>query len=188
MGSVADEPKEIDPFSLPFDRDAAADGLRRIAELLEIDRDGVSLYPRLEAMKLAKSLGVQYPSGQAEFHLQDAFCAALLEVHDYSDGGPCPTPDYLRLLAGHLARTHNSQVSATIPQTPLQQAILHALDGRALTADALAAEVCAGDRPRLYKGGKKATGNLHELKRLGKVAHRRGVGYYRPDAPPPETK
>jgi hypothetical protein len=63
--------------------------------------------------------------------------------------------------------------------TLLQRRILAALEYRALRADDLQAELNV-DRSWLYRGG------LHELMREGLVKNHRRVGYYRPDAPPPE--
>jgi hypothetical protein len=63
--------------------------------------------------------------------------------------------------------------------TPMQKAILKALEGRALKKDPLANEVCAGEGRTLYKPG-----GIRELRGRGLVAHKDGVGFYRPDAPP----
>jgi hypothetical protein len=63
--------------------------------------------------------------------------------------------------------------------SPLQQAIYNALSGRALKKQSLANEACGGDGGRLYKPG-----GIKELIAAGKVQHKHGVGYYRPDAPP----
>jgi hypothetical protein len=64
--------------------------------------------------------------------------------------------------------------------TELQEAILQALDGKALTLDALVAKL-AVDRSNLNRSGVK------ELKARGRIANNRRVGgYYRPDAPPPK--
>lgn len=68
---------------------------------------------------------------------------------------------------------------AFIP-TNLQAAILKALTNRNLTKQPLALEVCCGEGSRLYKPG-----GIKELKERGMVKNKRGVGYYRPDAPPP---
>lgn len=72
--------------------------------------------------------------------------------------------------------------------TSLQEAILKALDGRALKTDDLADKCCGGDRSRLYDMNRKQkTGGLNELKARGLVKHKRTVGYYRPDARPPSA-
>ncbi len=63
--------------------------------------------------------------------------------------------------------------------TPFQQAILDALEGKALRTDALGAAV--GDRSRLFKPH-----GLKELRERGLVDHHDRLGYCRPDAPPPE--
>jgi hypothetical protein len=61
--------------------------------------------------------------------------------------------------------------------TPFQEAILDALEGKALRVDALGAAV--GDRARLYKPG-----GLKELQTQGWVSYHARRGYYRTDAPP----
>jgi hypothetical protein len=64
--------------------------------------------------------------------------------------------------------------------TDSQSSILTALEGRALTTDALANR--AGiDRSTLFR----RPGGLHELRELGLVSHRDRLGFYRPDMPPP---
>jgi hypothetical protein len=64
--------------------------------------------------------------------------------------------------------------------TPFQQDILDALDGKALRTDALGHAV--GDRSRLFR----RPGGIHELRERGFVHHHHRLGFYRPDAPPPE--
>lgn len=66
--------------------------------------------------------------------------------------------------------------------TAFQADILDALDGKALRADALGHKV--GDRSRLYR----RPGGLHELREEGLVCLHKRLGYYRPDAPPPELE
>ena len=63
--------------------------------------------------------------------------------------------------------------------TPFQKGILEALDGKALRTDALGAAV--GDRRRLFKDG-----GLKELRDRGLVLRHARLGFYRPDAPPPQ--
>lgn len=63
-----------------------------------------------------------------------------------------------------------------------QQAILDALEGKAMRTDALAAKV--GDRSRLFS---KPRGGLPELKDQGLVGHHARLGYYSTSAPPPEV-
>jgi hypothetical protein len=60
-----------------------------------------------------------------------------------------------------------------------QQQILSALDGIALKKQQLADGICAGEGTRLYR-----VGGIKELMATGLIANKRGVGYYRPDAPP----
>ena len=63
--------------------------------------------------------------------------------------------------------------------TPFQQAILDALEGKAMRTDALGAAV--GDRSRLFRPG-----GLKELRERGLVDHHERRGFYRPDSPPEE--
>jgi hypothetical protein len=65
--------------------------------------------------------------------------------------------------------------------TPLQEGILEALKGKALRTDALANKVGC-HRNQLFQ----RPGGLHELREHGMVDNHHRIGYYRPDAPPPE--
>ena len=67
---------------------------------------------------------------------------------------------------------------------PLQREILKALTGRALKKMALAAKVCGGEANGniLYRPG-----GIKELMARGIVKWESGVGFYRPDAPPPDA-
>jgi hypothetical protein len=65
--------------------------------------------------------------------------------------------------------------------TPLQESILSALDGTALQTKALA-KACNCDEPRLFKKG-----GIKELQDLRIVLHKDGIGYFRPDRPPPNA-
>ncbi len=62
---------------------------------------------------------------------------------------------------------------------PVQRAILDALDGKSLHARALGAAV--GDVSRLYRPK-----GLQELRDRGMVEKHDRLGFWRPDAPPPE--
>lgn len=64
---------------------------------------------------------------------------------------------------------------------PFQQAILDALAGKALHARALGAKV--GDSGRLYKPH-----GIQELRERGLVELHERLGFWRPDAPPPELE
>ncbi len=66
--------------------------------------------------------------------------------------------------------------------TAFQEAVLAALEGRALRNDALAREV--GERSRLFRH----PGGLRELRERGWVAHHPRMGFYRPDAPPEQLR
>jgi hypothetical protein len=95
-----------------------------------------------------------------------------------------------RLLDAHLitatphdarreANTAPVQAAVQFIPNPFQQLILEKLDGRALRTDGLCTKT--SERRQLFR--KK--GGIHELKRVGLVAHHERVGFYRPDAPPP---
>ena len=59
--------------------------------------------------------------------------------------------------------------------------ILNALDGKAMRVQQLADAVTESETTRLYRDGL-----LKILKANGKIVHDPKIGYYRPDAPPPE--
>lgn len=61
----------------------------------------------------------------------------------------------------------------------MQRGILDALNGKALRTDALASKV--GSRSRIFRRD-----GIHELRHAGLVSHHKRIGYFRPDAPPPE--
>ena len=67
------------------------------------------------------------------------------------------------------------------PLTSLQKGILKALKGMALKKEVLA-KACSVDPSRLYRPG-----GIRELRSLHVVEHKEGVGYYRPDEPPPDS-
>jgi hypothetical protein len=74
-------------------------------------------------------------------------------------------------------------VGAALPKlvlSLLQQAIFAALNGKALKKQPLADEVSGGEGTRLYRKD-----GIKELIAAGLVAKKNGIGYYRPDAPPP---
>ena len=94
----------------------------------------------------------------------------------------------------HIPRRLSRELSSSSPQQEsarqsvfvpslLQKAILKALDGKALPTKALAI-ACKCDEPELFKPG-----GIKELMapEVNLVAHKETVGYYRPDAPPPEA-
>jgi hypothetical protein len=83
---------------------------------------------------------------------------------------PSPEPE---------ASTQNLPLGRFVP-TPFQKGLLHALEGLALRTDALAAKV--GSRRKLFTH----PGGLRELQEQALIAHHKRLGYYRPDAPPPE--
>lgn len=86
------------------------------------------------------------------------------------------------LARGHgqdLSRSTSLEKDELFVATAFQQAILDALEARALRTDALGQAV--GDRSRLFKRN-----GLAELRERGLVSHHKRLGYYRPDAPPDE--
>lgn len=90
----------------------------------------------------------------------------------------------LRRLADRLnPETSEDRVEAFIAGTE-QLRILAALDGIALRTDALA-EIAKVDRRKLFNRG-STKGLLMELIDQDLVRHHTRLGYYRPDAPPPE--
>jgi len=86
-----------------------------------------------------------------------------------------------RAMDEHIPEVKRTGSESSIPfvATPFQRGILDALAHKALRTDDLAGEV--GDRRRLFKNG-----GIKELMEQGLVAHHKRLGYYRPDAPPPE--
>jgi len=78
-----------------------------------------------------------------------------------------------------IGTTVSTEPHVVFVPTPLQSAILDALDGKAMKKQALADEVCGGEGTRLYRKG-----GINELREIGRVDHKHGVGYFRPDAPP----
>lgn len=74
-----------------------------------------------------------------------------------------------------------TSISVFVP-TRFQQSILNALDGVAMKKMQLASAVCGGEEfgNLLYRPN-----GITELRTLGLVVHKYGIGFYRPDAPPP---
>jgi hypothetical protein len=72
------------------------------------------------------------------------------------------------------------KVSQFIPNA-VQDAVLGALDGRALRTDALAREAKV-ERSQMFK----KPGGLAELTENGLLERHPRMGYYRPDSPPPK--
>lgn len=84
-----------------------------------------------------------------------------------------------RLAKSLLRDIEDQEEKSSFVPTTLQKAILKALEGRALKKIALAQEITGGDWSRFYKPG-----GLSELTEIGLVENKRGLGYFRPDAPP----
>jgi hypothetical protein len=102
--------------------------------------------------------------------------SVIIKLLDVLVGAIERRPDLL-LLEGKVATAASSK-RVFVP-TPRQKAILKALDGRSLKKQQLANEACEGEGTRLYRKG-----GIHELRSLGLVEHKPGIGYYRPDRPP----
>jgi hypothetical protein len=86
--------------------------------------------------------------------------------------------DFLELLGGKLPQQSRTPADRFEPNDR-QKAMLLALKDRALTKQALADEVCGGEGSRLYRRGW-----IKELRDVGLVDHKHGLGYFRPDCPP----
>lgn len=86
----------------------------------------------------------------------------------------------------HVAILHTAPAVApgVFVPTAFQKSILEALNGRAMKKQGLAVAVCGGEDNGnlLYRPG-----GISELVRNGLVANKRGLGYYRTDAPPHGT-
>jgi hypothetical protein len=87
------------------------------------------------------------------------------------------------------APERETRLRPPIVRTPLQEAILAALDGRSMVADDLEFKLRV-DRRRLYYGGTpNGRGGLKELLEREEVLSGKGKGirgYFRPDCPPPK--
>ena len=92
------------------------------------------------------------------------------------------TEDIKQLQAPTSDRVQEPTNDTPFVPTPLQERILKALDGKALKKQKLADEVCNGEGTTLYRPG-----GIKELRDLGLVNHKPGVGYYRPNKPPPNA-
>lgn len=73
-----------------------------------------------------------------------------------------------------------AELKAVYVPSDIGQEILQVLEGKAMRTDALALAV-GGDRSRVHKANA-----LPELRAHGLVEHHPRLGFYRPDAPPPE--
>jgi hypothetical protein len=109
----------------------------------------------------------------------DATFATLAETWFIDNG--VPIPDELKTIT----RRPSPLDKLGSPATPLQLAIWKALDAQSLNKAKLA-KACGVDEVRVYyTNRKKKTGGLTELQAKGIVEHKYGIGYYRPDSPPP---
>lgn len=103
--------------------------------------------------------------------------------------GPCKQVSHLQVFFVNEAVPYTLPVGGMEAPPPqevfvpneVQAGVLAALEGKALTTDALAAKVPC-DRRQLFR----KPGGLEELKGQGLIRNHPRLGYYRPDAPPPE--
>jgi len=107
--------------------------------------------------------------------------AASLAAHCRDAAGYVGLREHLK---GGFEKLDGLAAPAPFVPTPIQSAILEALNGKALKVEALV-DAIGYEPQRLYKPGKDKPGGIHELKARGLVVHKHGVGYFRPDAPPP---
>lgn len=119
-----------------------------------------------------RNLGADIPILQVTLHLGHGLAPVTLPVPPRAclEGRPADGPDCVP--------ARGPEADPSFVPTAFQEAILTALEGRALRTDALGHEV--RDRSRLFRH----PGGLKELREQGLVAHHPRLGYYRPDAPP----
>jgi hypothetical protein len=125
------------------------------------------------------------PKEFSELSIEQISAAELKKVSEAFDSLTIDQIDWLSITcAGEYSQIANAAIktnSVFVP-TPLQKSILEALNRKALKKQPLAVIVCGGEGTRLYRKG-----GIKELIDIGKVVHKNGVGYYRPDAPPPNS-
>ena len=94
--------------------------------------------------------------------------------------GQLPNLTYKRLpeLLTAPSAVHSGEPTAPLKMTRLRKAILELLQGKAFKADVLAQRLRI-DRSQMYRDVIKPL-RCHNL-----IAHKKGFGYFRPDAPPP---
>jgi hypothetical protein len=107
---------------------------------------------------------------------EERLMCAIEGVLDEFGGEPKSKLDALVRVAAKISQEENG------PLTTLQKSILAALDGKALGVEDLADECTAGDTSALYKAGLTKI-----LAKTGRVMHKRGIGYFRPDRPPQDV-
>ncbi|HBO43596.1 MAG TPA: hypothetical protein DD670_06640 [Planctomycetaceae bacterium] len=179
------------------------DCLNYVEDLVEIADDAI-LKPGIRKLKKAYTLSFDVSFGTSDF-LQQVIgntlgVAAAYFFYEYATAHGRPdevdarlwkllqlgpnawTEESARILREAMSLATPEQVRC-IP-SHLQKAILKALDGRALKKMALAAEVCGGEANGnlLYRPG-----GMKELREAGLVQNKRSVGFFRPDAPPPDA-
>jgi hypothetical protein len=165
-----------DPFGTSATLGLLCNRTRQLEQICE--QRGIDLTPLQNLLKVLSGNFVPIAEGEGEIppgaKLPDkreivAACEAAREAVDQLADG-------LRFSDPHYSGPH----SKPFVGSPLQVAIYKALDGRALKKQALACEVCGGEGTRLYKPG-----GIKEMMAGEFVVNKPGLGYYRPDAPPP---
>lgn len=110
-----------------------------------------------------------------------ALCVRLHDATKISLPFPCAGPPLPVLAPAPLSASGATATDEGFELHPFQEAILEALDGKALSARQLGAAV--GDVARLYRRH-----GLKELRAQGLVDLRPERGFFRPDAPPPDLE
>jgi hypothetical protein len=114
-------------------------------------------------------------------HSTVALYSNRLEISEGRQEAQLPAATSVNGEAGPTAdpsRTPATETGRAFVPTAFQLRILQALERKNLTADELEGKVDS-DRKRLFRDG------LNPLKKAGKIANRRSIGYFRPDSPPP---
>jgi hypothetical protein len=172
---------------------AHADKLRIVddAKSRRIDREWAKQFKRLSGFDWPPKDSAEWTiiltrAGWSQHRIEQFLCT--IGVEGFDDAGELPQsyvsvphgdwPIFSASLVAGLERWRKDNQAGFVPNV-FQHSILVALDGRAMNKQALADEVCKGDGKRLYKPG-----GLTELRGAGLVAHKHGLGFYRPDAPP----
>ena len=136
---------------------------------------------------LAKKLGLSLPAAPARLGPHESYLPC---THLRYQRGPrmvlCPTREWVAEIKAirSVARAVAERVSARTTDKPFfptsrQRRILDLLDGKTKKLAQLAQVLKV--RPSTLSGR-----DLKELRARGLVRHDRRIGYYRPDAPPPE--
>lgn len=146
------------------------------------------LFPEGDESGFDPELFSGVPWADAGWHTIEAGLRALATTttsdRHAQQGEPMQPVNPLQL-AGN-APVSESALANRFVRTPIHDAILDALNGRALNADELAAASHILRRNLFDRGPR--TGPLTELRSNGLVDHHRRLGYFRPDSLPPELR